>query len=112
MVSKTSSGSVNVAESAVPSNQNERPPITRIAIKSLPTYQWEPTEHCPFRGSRDPLEKVREAVEVDCDWCGAVTRVADGRCLSCGLPLYPHEELTVMPKTAKSPQTTNTPEVN
>tara|TARA_R100000458_G_scaffold43103_1_gene41033 strand:- start:288 stop:455 length:168 start_codon:yes stop_codon:yes gene_type:complete len=49
---------------------------------------------------------------VDCDWCGAVTRVADGRCLSCGLPLYPHEELTVMPKTAKSPQTTNTPEVN
>ena len=63
MVSKTSSGSVNVAESAVPSNQNERPPITRIAIKSLPTYQWEPTEHCPFRGSRDPLEKVREAVE-------------------------------------------------
>ncbi len=63
MVSKTSSGSVNVAESAVPSNQNERPPITRIAIKSLPTYQWEPTEHCPFRGSCDPLKKVREAVE-------------------------------------------------
>ena len=63
MVSKTSSGSVNVAKSAVPSNQNERPPITRIAIKSLPTYQWEPTEHCPFRGSCDPLKKVREAVE-------------------------------------------------
>ena len=63
MVSKTSSGSVNVAKSAVPSNQNDKPPITRIAIKSLPTYQWEPPEHCPFRGSRDPLEKVREAVE-------------------------------------------------
>ena len=49
MVSKTSSGSVNVAKSAVPSNQNDKPPITRIAIKALPTYQWEPTEHCRFR---------------------------------------------------------------
>ncbi len=49
---------------------------------------------------------------VDCDWCGAVTRVVDSRCLSCGLPLYPQGELTVVERSAKSPQTTDTSEVN
>ncbi len=63
MVAKTSSGSVNRTKSAIPANKNERPPITRIAIKTLPTYRWEPTEHCPFLESCDPIKKVREAVE-------------------------------------------------
>ena len=49
---------------------------------------------------------------VDCDWCGAVTRVVDGRCLACGLPLHPHEELTVVEPSAKYPQKKETPGVN
>jgi len=24
---------------------------------------------------------------IDCDFCGAVTRVVDNRCLACGLPV-------------------------
>ena len=59
---QTSARGIVSNKSKISANKNERPPLRRIAIKELPSYQWQITKYCPFRGKPDPLKLVRESV--------------------------------------------------
>jgi hypothetical protein len=44
---------------------------------------------------------------IDCDFCGAVTRVRDGKCIACGEKLYDDKRTPgIFPKAGLSSETT------
>jgi hypothetical protein len=47
----------------IPDAELAQIPWRVIAVKRLPRWQWEITEHCPFIDDPLPLKKVHEAVK-------------------------------------------------